>query len=96
MEMDGRQHLVIDDAIYCLPQDHHQANPSEVGASPLGDHHYRLPGTRRREFSSPSGCLYYYEDLLPVSCGGIFLLYRQEKPHFEVFGPHAGQASGAM
>ena len=48
MDIYGRKYLVIDDVVYCLPQDLQQANPSEVSASPLGYHHHRLPGTRRR------------------------------------------------
>ena len=47
MELDGRQYPEIDDSGYRLPQDLHQSNPSEVCASPLGDHRHLLPGTRR-------------------------------------------------
>ena len=87
MELDGRQYPVIDDARYRLPQDLHQANPSEVVASPLGDHHHRLPGAWCREFSSPEGRLNDGNDLLPVPWVGVFLLIFRTKPQPEGVWP---------
>ena len=66
MGLDGRQYPTIDDAKCRLPQDLHQANLPEVGASTLGDHHRHLPGARRREFSSPEGRPNDGDNLLPV------------------------------
>ena len=96
MELDGRRYPEIDDAIYRLQQDLYQANPSEVCSSPIGDNHTCLPGTHRREFSSPVGRLYDSNALLSVSQFGVFLLRCRAKPHTEVLSPHVGRDSGAM
>ena len=72
MELNGRQYTEIDDAIYCLPQDLHQANHSEVCSSFLGDHHHCLSGTQRREFSSPEGCLNDGDDLPHFTGSGSY------------------------
>ena len=96
MERDGRRYLVIDYGGYCHPQDLHQANNFEFGASPLGGNHHRLQGTRLREFSSHEGRLYDGDDLLPVSWVGVFLPRFCRKPHPEGFVPYYRQASGTM
>ena len=89
MELDGIQYPTIDDAGYCLPQDLHQSNISEVGAYPLGNHHHCLTGTWRREFSSPEVRLYDGDKLLPVPWVRMFLPRRRAKLYPEVFNPHA-------
>ena len=96
IKLDGIQYPEIDNARYCLLQDLHQSYLPEVGASPFGDHHFCLSGVRRREFSSPEGCMYDDNNLLPVSRVGVFLLLRHAKPQTEVFGPHSRRASSAM
>ena len=58
MKLDVRNYPAIDDAGCYLPQDLHQANLPEVCASPIGDHHHRLPGTWRRESPPPEGRMY--------------------------------------
>ena len=96
MELDGRRYSAIDDSGYPLPQDLHQANTSEVDASPLGDHHHHLSETQHRELSSPEGRLYDGDNLLPVSWVSVFLFRLRAKPHPEVFGPYDGWASSTM
>ena len=96
MKLDGRQYLSIDDSVYRLPQDLHQANSSEAGSSPLGFHNHFLTCTQCREFSYPEGRMYGGDDLLLVSWAGVFLLCCCSKPHPEVFGPHSRWASVAM
>ena len=96
MELDGRQYTAIEDSGYCLPQDLHQANTSEVGDSPFGDHNHHLLGTRCCELSSPEGNLYYDNNITPVSRVRVFLLCCHAKPHPKVFCPHSGRASGTM
>ena len=81
MELDGRRYPAIDDSGYHLPQDLHQTNPYEVDAYPLGYHHQLLPGTRRREFSSPECGLYDGDKLLPVPQVRVFLLLLWVNPH---------------
>ena len=96
MELDGRRYPAIDDSRYRLPQKLHQANPYEVGASPLWDNHHCLPGTQLSNFSSTEGHLYDGENLIAVTWVGSFLPIRRVKPHPEVFGPHTRRASGVM
>ena len=89
MELDGRRYPDIDDARYCLSKYLHQTNPPEVGAYYLEDHHHHLPGARRREFSSPEGCMYDGYNLFPFPWVGVFFLLHRTKPQPEVFGPHS-------
>ena len=96
VELDERRYPVIDDAGYHYPQDLYQDNLPEVGASPLGDHHHRPPGTKRREFYSPEVRLYYGDDILPVPWVRVFLLLRRVQPHPNVFGPHSRWSYRAM
>ena len=90
MALDGRKYPAIYDDVYRLPHDLHQANPYDVGASSLGDHHHRLKGTRRCKLSSPEERLYDDNNLLPVPWVGVFLPRIRAKPHPEVFGSHYG------
>ena len=96
MELYVRQYPEIDDAGYSLPQDLLKANISEFSASPLGDHHHRLPVTQRREFYSPEGRWNGGNNLLPFSWVEVFLPRCHAKPHPEVFSAHAGCSSGTM
>ena len=96
MEPDGRRYPSIDDAGDCLPQELHQDNHSEVGASPLGYHQHRLSVTRNRKFSSHEGCMNYGNNILPVSRVGVALPRCCTKPHPDMFGSHAGWAFNEM